>query len=162
MVEQKGHGGWVILLTFAMAFLLTVYPLPMGLRWARPEWVTLVLIYWVLALPQRVGIVASFAVGMLLDVTEGSLLGQNALSLSVVAYLTLVLYQRIRQFNLLQQVAVVFILVGINQLVSQWVQNLTGVGAVSLLFLIPALLSAVLWPPVMVVLRRLRRQYGVS
>lgn len=162
MVQQAPRGGWVIVLTFAMAFLLTVYPLPVSLRWARPEWVTLVLIYWVLALPQRIGIVVSFCVGLLLDVTEGSLLGQNALSLSVVAYLTLVLYQRIRQFNLLQQVAVVFAMVGINQLVSQWVQNLTGVGAVSLFFLLPAMLSALLWPAVMTVLRYMRRQYGVS
>ena len=162
MVQQAQRGGWVIVLTFAMAFLLTVYPLPVSLRWARPEWVTLVLIYWVLALPQRIGIMASFCVGLLLDVAEGSLLGQNALSLSVVAYLTLVLYQRIRQFNLLQQVVVVFAMVGINQLVSQWVQNLTGVGAVSLFFLLPAMLSALLWPAVMTLLRHLRRQYGVS
>jgi rod shape-determining protein MreD len=42
------------------------------------------------------------------------------------------------------------------------VQNLTGVGAVSLFFLLPAMLSALLWPAVMTLLRHLRRQYGVS
>ncbi|MDJ0879160.1 MAG: rod shape-determining protein MreD [Halieaceae bacterium] len=162
MVQQPAQGTWVIVLTFAAAFLLAAYPLPTGLRWARPEWVTLVLIYWTIALPQRVGIVVAFGVGLLLDVLEGSVLGQNALSLSVVTYLALVLYQRLRVFNVLQQASVIFVMVGINQLVSQWVQNLTGVGAVSLLFLLPAFLSALLWPAVLTVLRGLRRRYQVA
>ena len=162
MVGEQSHGGWVILLTFAAAFCLTVLPMPLELRWVRPELVTLVLIYWVIALPHRVGIVASFLVGLLLDVAEGTTLGQNALSLSVVAYLSLLLYQRLRQFNMVQQVAVVFVMVGINQLVSQWVQNLTGIGAVSPRFLVPALLSALVWPAVMSLLRFLRREFRVA
>ena len=161
-MAEQARGGWIIGLTFVVAFVLAVYPLPQGMQWARPEWVTLVLIYWVIALPQRVGMVVSFSVGLILDLLEGSLLGQNALSLSVVAYLSLLLYQRLRVFNMLQQVAVIFVMVGINQLVSQWVQNLTGVGAVSLFFLLPALLSALMWPAVLTLLRYLRRQYGVT
>ena len=161
-MAEQARGGWIIGLSFVVAFVLAVYPLPQGMQWARPEWVTLVLIYWVIALPQRVGMVVSFSVGLILDLLEGSLLGQNALSLSVVAYLSLLLYQRLRVFNMLQQVAVIFVMVGINQLVSQWVQNLTGVGAVSLFFLLPALLSALMWPAVLTLLRYLRRQYGVT
>ncbi len=162
MVQQASQGTWVIVLSFAVAFLLAVFPLPVDLRWARPEWVTLVLIYWAIALPQRVGILVAFIVGLLLDVLEGSVLGQNALSLSVVTYLALVLYQRLRVFNMLQQASVIFVMVGINQLVSQWVQNLTGVGAVSLLFLLPAFLSALLWPAVLTALRSLRRHFQVA
>ena len=90
------------------------------------------------------------------------MLGLNALSLAVVAYLSLVLYQRLRLFNMWQQAAVVFVMVGINELVGQWVHNLTGIGSRSLFFLLPALISALLWPAVMTLLRHLRRQYGVS
>jgi rod shape-determining protein MreD len=161
VVAQPARGAWVIALSLAAAFVLTAYPLPTSLRWARPEWVTLVLIYWTIALPHRVGIVVSFGVGLLLDLLEGSVLGQNALSLSVVTYLALVLYQRLRVFSMPQQASVIFVMVGINQLVSQWVQNLTGVGAVSLLFLLPAFLSALLWPAVLTILRSVRRRYGV-
>jgi rod shape-determining protein MreD len=162
MAETGARGIWVIVVSFLLAFILAIYPLPHALQWARPEWVTLVLIYWIIALPQRMGLVASFSVGLMLDILEGSLLGQNALSLSVVAYLSLLLYQRLRVFNMVQQVAVVFVMVGINQLVSQWVQNLTGVGSVSVLFLLPALLSALMWPAVLTLLRKMRRYYGVT
>ena len=162
MNDELARGSWVIALSFLAAFVLAVFPLPYSLVWARPEWVTLVLIYWIIALPQRIGLVVSFCVGLMLDLLEGSLLGQNALSLCVVAYLALLLYQRLRVFNMLQQVAVIFVMVGINQLVSQWVQNLTGVGAVSLFFLLPALLSALMWPAVLTLLRHLRRRFGVT
>ncbi len=162
MVQQGPQGTWVIAMSFAVAFLLTAWPLPQGLVWARPDWVSLVLIYWVIALPQRVGVLVSFGLGLLLDVLEGSMLGQNALSLSVVAYLALVLYQRIRQFNLWQQAAVVFVMVGVNQLVGQWLQNLAGLASGGVWFLMPVVISALLWPLVMTLLRHLRRAYRVS
>ncbi|MEH6568135.1 MAG: rod shape-determining protein MreD [Halioglobus sp.] len=162
MAGREQHGVWVIGLTFLVAFLLAVITLPQWLLWARPEWLALVLIYWTIALPHRVGIFTGLIVGVLLDSVEGAIFGQNAFSLMVVAMLSLVLYQRLRVFNVLQQAGTVFILVGINQLICQWVQNLQGRGIDSLLFLLPAFSSALMWPVVLQVLRSLRRHYRVS
>lgn len=159
---QRSHGYWVILLCFFAAYVLAVLPLPRWLQWARPEWVALTLIYWAIALPHRVGIVTALVVGLLLDALEGAALGQNAFALVVVALLCLTLYQRLRVFSLWQQAGMVFVLVGINQLVCQWVQNLEGVGAPSLMFLLPAVSSALLWPLVLHLLRQLRRHYMVA
>lgn len=160
-IQQSSGGVWVIVCSFAVAFLLAVIPLPHTMLWARPEWVTLVLIYWVIALPQRIGILTSFLIGLLVDSLEGAALGQNALSLSVVAYVSLLLYQRLRQYNMWQQAAVVFVMVGINQMVGQWLHNLNGMSASSPLFLMPVAISALLWPGVMALLRHLRRRYQV-
>lgn len=161
MGEQGSRGYGVILLTFFIACVLAVMPLPQWLLWGRPEWLALVLIYWTLALPQRVGLATALVLGVGLDALEGAVLGQNAFSLTVVVLLSLILYQRVRLYNVGQQAAVVFILVGINQLICQWVQNLQGVGADSLLFLLPAVSSALLWPVVLHVLRGVRRYYEV-
>jgi rod shape-determining protein MreD len=100
--------------------------------------------------------------GLLLDAIEGAVLGQNAFSLVVVALLCFTLYQRLRVFSLLQQAGIVFVLIGVNQLVGQWVQNLEGIGSPSMIFLLPAVSSALLWPVVFHVLRRLRRNYMVT
>ena len=128
----------------------------------RPEWVALTLIYWVIALPQHVGIGTALGAGIGLDVLKGSVLGQNAFALVVVALLALMLYQRLRVYSLWQQAGVVFILVGINQLICQWVQNLEGYSILPRLFLLPALTSALLWPLVLLTLRSLRRYYRVG
>lgn len=162
MADQDGQGYVVILATFLVAYVLAVLPLPHWLVSGRPEWVALVLIYWCIALPERVGIATGVVVGLGLDVLEGAVLGQNALSLLFVALLSLLLYQRLRVYSLWQQSAVVFVLVGVKQLLCQWVQSLEGIGAPSLLFLLPAFTSALLWPVALHVLRQLRRQYRVT
>jgi rod shape-determining protein MreD len=160
--ERDGQGYIVIFLTFLAAYILAVMPLPGWLQWARPEWAALTLIYWCIALPQRVGMAAGLLLGVGLDVLEGSVLGQNAFALVVVALLSQALYQRLRVYSLAQQAGVVFILVGINQLICQWVQNLEGASALPRLFLLPALTSALIWPVILLILRSLRRYYRVN
>lgn len=156
------HAYWVIVASFLFAFVLALVPLPQWSGWGRPEWVALTLIYWVMALPHRVGLITALVLGVMLDLLEGAVLGQNAFALTFVALLTLTLYQRLRVFSLLQQAAVVFVLIGVNQLVCQWVQNLEGAGSESLLFLLPAVSSALLWPVILHGLRGLRRHYRVT
>ncbi len=162
MVDQESHGYGVILLTFIAAYVLAVLPLPQWLLWGRPEWVALTLIYWTIALPHRVGMISGLLLGVGLDVLEGAVLGQNAFALVVIALLSLTLYQRLRVYSLWQQAGVVFVLIGINQLICQWVQNLEGAGANSQFFLLPAFSSALLWPLVLITLRGLRRHYRIS
>lgn len=162
MVDQQPSGYGVILLTFLAAYVLAVLPLPQWLLWGRPEWVALTLVYWTIALPHRVGMMTSLLLGVGLDVLEGAVLGQNAFALVVVALLSLTLYQRLRVYSLWQQAGVVFVLIGINQLICQWVQSLEGAAVNSRLFLLPAVSSALLWPVVLLSLRGLRRHYQVS
>ena len=162
MTGQRMQGVWVIMASFLVAFLLSVLPMPGWLQWARPEWVALVLIYWVIALPQRVGVTVAFFVGAFLDVLEGAILGQHALALVVVAYVATLLHERLRMFVVWQQAMMVFVLVGINQLVCQWVHSLGTLGDRSMAFLLPAVVSALFWPWVFTSLRQLRRQYRVQ
>lgn len=152
----------VVAASFLVAAVLAVLPLPQWLLWARPEWVALVLVYWCIALPDRVGIFTALFVGILVDALEGAVLGQNAFSLSVLALCALLVYQRLRVFSLWQQCGVVFLLIGLHQLIGQWVQSLEGAGARSLLFLLPAVSSALLWPGILHVLRGIRRHYRIS
>jgi len=161
-VDRQGHAYSVILLTFLVAYILAVLPLPPWLQWGRPDWVALTLIYWCIALPHRVGIATGLVLGLGIDVLEGAVLGQNAFALVVVALLSLILYQRLRVYSLSQQAGVVFILVGINQLICQWLQNIEGVSTLPRLFLLPAFSSALLWPVVLHTLRGLRRHYRVT
>lgn len=156
------RGEWgVILLSLLAALWLTVLPLPVWARWARPEWVALVVLYWVVMAPDKFGIGAAWLVGLLLDVLEGSPLGGNAFALAVVAYIALILYQRLRMYGALQQIALVFVLIGVNQLIGHWVQTLTARVAPTLLFLLPSLVSALLWPTLLWLLGRARHPASV-
>ena len=157
----RHHGGATLLLTFVCALLLQMMPLPDWAQNLRPDWVALVLIYWCIALPERVGVGIGWATGLMLDVAHGALLGQNALALAVVAYLALRLHQRMRLFPLWQQAVSALLLVALHLMLVLWIKGATGHSAETWAYWLPALTSMLAWPPVFMVLRSLRRGYRV-
>ena len=161
-MQDRPHSIWVIFLSFFLAYLLAIVPFP---EWAmnyRPEWVPIVLIYWTMALPYRIGIGSACAAGLVLDVLEGSTLGVNALALVVVAYVALSLHQRMRMFSSVQQSGLVLVLVGLNLMLCNWLQIMTDQSVSSnLMFLMAALTSAVIWPSLFQLLRQIRRSFDV-
>lgn len=162
MTRTEPHGRWIIAATFAAAFLLTAMPLPdWALTW-RPAWVALVLMYWCMALPERVGVVIAWCLGLLLDVQQGTVLGQHALGLSLVAYVTLVSYQRVRVFPLTQQALVVCGYLLLFEFVTLWIRGMMGMPPNHWTFWMPAFTSMLLWPWLFIVLRDLRRKYHVT
>ena len=162
VIQQRAHSLWVILLSFFVAYLLAIVPFPDCAMHYRPEWVPMVLIYWVMALPYRVGIGSAWMAGLLLDILEGSTLGLNAMSLVIVAYVTLSLHLRLRMFSYVQQAGLVLALVGLNLMVTHWLQLMTNqTTASSLMFLMAALTSAVIWPSLFQLLRQVRRSFDV-
>jgi len=155
------HGGWVIILTFVISFILTIMPMPQVAIHLRPEWSALVLLYWCMALPQRIGVGTGWIVGLLLDVLKGSLLGQHALALAVIAYLILNLHQRVRLFPLWQQAVVVMMLLNLSQLLLLWFDGITGQPAKGLQYWLPPLVAMLIWPGVFMLLRGIRRYYKI-
>ncbi|MDP6652908.1 MAG: rod shape-determining protein MreD [Gammaproteobacteria bacterium] len=161
-MRQKSHATWVIFLSFFIAYLLAIVPFP---EWAmnfRPEWVPMVLIYWVMALPYRIGIGSAWFAGLILDVLEGSVLGLNSMALVIIAYVAMSLHLRLRMFSSLQQAGLVLALVGLSLMLSNWLQIMTGQTVASnLMFLMAALTSAVIWPSLFQLLRQIRRSFDV-
>lgn len=162
MVDQHPGGMLIVIGTLIIGFILSQIPLPDMLLWWRPEWVVMIMIYWVMALPHRVGIGSAWLAGLALDVLKGCLLGMNALALTVVAFITLLLHKRLRMYPVWQQALMVLVLVGINQLIFHWIQSLAGSSGRSLIFLQPALISALFWPWLFVALRSVRRTFHVA
>ena len=152
--------------SLTIALLLAVVRLPPDapelLTWLRPDWVALVLLYWVMAIPQQVGMVTAWVAGLLVDSMTGNLLGQHALALVFIAWAGLSLYERLRMYSLLQQAVIVFVTVFLAQLLDAGIHSLTRDAPVSPLLVLPAFVSACCWPPVFLLLRALRRRFGVA
>lgn len=141
-----------------LALCLQVMPLPdVWLIW-RPQWLGLMLVYWCIVSPQSVGVFHGFLFGLALDVLQGAPLGHNALVLSLTAFMGVLLYQRIRAYSLLQQALLVIVVLGIAQLVDQWLRSIFGAGPVSLSFLLSAVIGGALWPWLYTLLQILRRR----
>ncbi len=162
MIRGRHHGGGVIVFTFIIALLLTVIPLPDWARYMRPDWVGLVLIYWCMALPERVGVATGWFLGLMVDLLTGTLLGQHALSLTVVAYIALKFHLRLRLVPVWQQSLTVLVLLVLHQLLSLWISRIIGRPGAPWFFWMPSVLGMIIWPLVYATLRGLRRGFRVN
>lgn len=162
MIASPRSGSWVIALSFLLAFLLGGIPWPGELDRFRPDWVAMVLIYWGMALPHRVGIGIGWTVGLLLDVARGALLGQHALAFAAVAYLTSQAYRQIRALPVWQQTFSILVFLLVKQILVFWISGVIGYPPQNWWYLAPAVGGMVCWPLLFLVMRDVRQYFQVS
>jgi rod shape-determining protein MreD len=156
------RGGVVIVASFAVALVLAAMPVPDWAVGYWPDWASLVLIYWCLATPHRVSVGRGWLLGLTVDIMQGSLLGQNALAKTVVAFLAASLHLRVRMFPMWQQSITVLVLIAINQGINLWIKGMVGGYDLTWIQWMPAVTSALIWPWLFVILRDLRRYARVT
>ena len=160
-MNLTGHGKGSIYLTILLALLLTILPLPAIIDPYRPDWLTLVIVYWVIALPHRVNVGTAWIAGLLLDILMGSTLGVRALALAIMAYVAAVQFQKIRNFSVWQQAMVVGIISLLGQLTVFWAEHLFAVVTMNYRMFWSCLSTTLLWPWVFLSLRKLRRKFHI-
>lgn len=148
----------VIYLSLIVGVVLMILPLPDWVQLYRPNWVALILIYWSMAMPKRVGLWFAFFTGIIVDTSQGTLLGQHTLALVIIIFFNLNFYQRIRVLGLMQQSIYVFALLLINQMVVAWVEGIMGRPTPIIGFFGAPVVGMLIWPWVFVVLRDIRRK----
>ena len=87
-----------IALTLIAALLLNLLPWSGYWLWIKPDFVALVVLYWCIEQPRKMGFVAAWLLGMFMDVADGTLFGQHALAYTILAYAGIVLHRRVRMF----------------------------------------------------------------
>ncbi|MEM7053920.1 MAG: rod shape-determining protein MreD [Pseudomonadota bacterium] len=141
---REGYRG--LIASLVLAYLLTLMPLPVWLDPARPYWVALVLIYWHLEADRLRHLGHAFALGILLDILTGSLLGRNALGLVIINFLLARFRSRIRFFPAWQQALVIGALLFNDRIVQLWIIGLLDRGWPSWSWWLPPLIGIMLWP----------------
>lgn len=162
MEIPKAHGRPIVIATLVVAFFLRTLPLPGYAGFVAPEWVAVVVIYWVLALPYRFGVGFAFLLGLFADAHEGTPLGLNAACYALLAYLVMLFYQRIRVYPPVQQAGTVLLMMVLFLLLKFTLRKLFNFPGDLLLSLLPAITSALLWPWIYLILRGLRIRYRVK
>ena len=156
-----GHGKGSIYLTLIVAIILTMVPLPVAIDMFRPDWVALVVLYWVIALPHHLNVVRAWIVGLIMDILLGSTLGIHALSMAVISCVVAAQYQKIRNFSVWQQALVMGSLIFVGQLLIFWVEHLFASPRLNTPFVWASLSPTLLWPSVYLFLRYIRRRFNI-
>ncbi len=134
------------IITLVVGLMLSIMPLPGWFEAFRPDWLALIMIFWAIQLPRTWGVGTAWLVGIILDVSYGSLLGQHALALCFIVFVTVRFHLLMRVFPLSQLTATIFALLALYQFILFWVNGVAGVTAPSVTYWGPVLSGTVLWP----------------
>lgn len=154
---------WIIWVTLLFGLLLQIMPWTASFYMLKPHWLMLIVIYWILALPHRVGIWTAFLVGIILDLFSGTVLGVHAFIFSVIAYLTLFRFQLIRNLAIWQQAIIILLLSLIYDLLL-FIFEITMYRMITIspLVFLSSCIDAFMWGWLFLLLRQIRRRFAVA
>lgn len=128
------------------AFLLNL--LPWGQWVGVPDFVALVLVFWSIHQPRKVGIGIAFFMGLLMDVHDATLLGENALSYTLLSYFAIMIHRRVLWFKVSTQTLHVLPLLFLMQIVQLMIRLMVSGDFPGILYFLDSLVTAALWPVV--------------
>jgi len=150
------------LTTILIGFMLMIMPMPAAADPFRPDWLVLVMIFWAMSAPRSYSVGIAWLLGMVLDVAQGTLLGQHALALCVVVYITVKFHLLMRVFPTLQLTATVFALLALYQFLLFWINGVAGVSASAVDYWGPVVSGTIIWPILSTFLSGLRYRAQTS
>lgn len=153
---SRPRNGWLLPVSLLLALLLGMVPLPGVLQPLRPYWLALVLAYWVLEEPDSVGIGVAFLLGLAADLAFGGLLGEQALRLSILAFILERFRARMRFFPLSQQALTIGVLLLNDRVIGAVIHLVLGAVQLPWSYWWAPVVGMVLWAPLYLVLDALR------
>ncbi len=152
---------WAFALSCFVAFTLMLVQVPDWLSSFWPDWIALVVVYWALLAPNRIGPVAGFIIGTMLEVLRAKTFGVISAGLAVLAFLVNLSHLQLRITSRWQQVFLVVLFVAVYKLINIWFEGMVGDGRITAEDWYSLLGDLAVWPFLNIVLDELRRAYRI-
>ena len=132
--------------TLALAFVLNLLPATGNTVLWRPDFVALVLAYWLIHYPRRLGFLLPWLLGLAMDVAEGALFGQYALGYTALALMCTLAHRRVLMFDVFSQPAHVLVMLTVVKAIMLLVRMAGGAEFPGSLYFVGPVIAALLWP----------------
>lgn len=161
-MNRQQLASWWFVGTLAAALLSMLVPLPAVLEPFKPYWPALILLYWVLESEDRVTLGLAFIVGLVADLLNGVVLGEQALRLCALVFIALRFRSRLRFFPMWQQALAVLALLLNDRILLLVVRLLAGASFPPVTWWIAPFVGAALWPFLFLLLDDLRARLRIQ
>ncbi|HEY1059901.1 MAG TPA: rod shape-determining protein MreD [Limnobacter sp.] len=135
---------WFMALSLFVAMLLRF--IPVDRDWLMPDFLALVLVFWNIRQPRRIGIGAAWCFGAIMDVHSSSVFGEHALAYTLLSYFAITIHRRVMWFSPLMQAAHILPLLLAAQAVTVVIRVLFGANFPGMWIFAESFLTAALWP----------------
>lgn len=135
-----------MVLSLVGAFWLMATPLPDTIYWFRPQWVFLVVTYWLIARRNLLGPFSVSVIGLLTDSVMGTALGLHAIAMLLATYPLMIWQNRILRYAILPQLIVVLFVALFYQVATYCLHGFIGFAPMTLIGWIAPLETILLWP----------------
>jgi len=156
MIRRGGSRRLPVIVTIVLSLMLMVVPLPDWATPYRPDWVALTLIYWAMMMPRTWSVGSAWIIGIVLDVAQATILGQHALALCLIVFVTVRFHLLMRVFPMQQLTATVFAILALYQFILFWINGVAGIDVPAVNYWGPVITGTVLWPVAVMLLRGVR------
>jgi rod shape-determining protein MreD len=136
----------------SLAVALAINMVPLGRIAWMPDLLALVIVFWSVHQPARIGIGAAFVFGLLMDVNQASMLGQHALAYTTLGFLATMIHRRLLWYPVISQALQVLPLFALAHFIELAVRMVGGGFFPGWTLLVAPLVEAALWPLVSLVL----------
>lgn len=134
-----------LILSFAVASVLTTLSFPIYIKELKPLWLPMVLLLWVIYFPGLIGVGIAWLVGLWADILLGTYLGTHGVSFALVCYVAILFQRRLSMLSLFQQALMVFLMLEMVLLVLFWIQYWIGYPPVKLSYWLSGLSTIFIW-----------------
>ena len=141
-----------VFIWFSLLLALLLNAMPLGRVPWMPDFLALVLVFWNVHQPLRIGIGTAFVFGLGMDVHQSALLGQHALAYTALGYFATLIQRRILWFSALSQALHVLPLFALAHAAELALRMLAGGIFPGWITVLAPLLETVLWPLVSILL----------
>jgi rod shape-determining protein MreD len=135
-----------LFIALSLLVAIALEMMPLGRHPASPDLLAVVVVFWNVHQPRRVGVGLAFAFGLVIDVHEGAVLGQHALAYTLLSYFAITIHRRLLWFSLIEQALQILPLFFAAHLVALVARMLAGGMFPGWLLLLAPLFEAMLWP----------------
>jgi len=134
---------WSIII---LSIVLTIIPVPDLINSFRLPWLMMTVIYFSIFNVSLIGVLSAWFAGLILDLMTGGLMGENAMILSIISYISYRFRFQIRVYPIWQIMVVVLILLSFGELLSLWIQGVSGTNNISIVHWINISIAIIIWP----------------
>jgi rod shape-determining protein MreD len=139
------HNRRRVYFTLVAALLLQLLPFSGVWLQIKPDFLLLVVLFWLLRAPNICNIGQAWTAGILMDLVTGDVLGQNALAYAITAFLAVMYQRRLILFSALQQSLYVLLLLFVNEVILLLLKSFSGIEYFGWTYFVPSLTGVMLW-----------------